>query len=221
MKFTIYGEKGSSAQEFADKYGYPFRTSDQFQLFANNVPDDRMQIIILDEDGYPLEGATVKVDEGEALPTDEFGIVEFTDDSYKKVKQRKIGITLDGYNTKVIFREIGFGIGVNISMKKSDGKPYVISAVLDETQDLLSQKVVMEKTEKSEKNDKLPLNDFKFFEKLVRDSFQYKRKTLRNNLKGYDLDKVNKVLEKYGKDLSVRAEALDVEVFVEIANELS
>ena len=73
----------------------------------------------------------------------------------------------------------------------------------------------------SEKNDKLPLNDFNFFEKLVRESFQYKRKTLRNNLKGYDLDKVNKVLEKYGKDLSVRAEALDVEVFVEIANELS
>ena len=73
----------------------------------------------------------------------------------------------------------------------------------------------------SEKSDKLPLNDFKFFEKLVRDSFQYKRKTLRNNLKGYDLDKVSKVLEKYGKDLNVRAEALDVEVFVEIANELS
>ena len=73
----------------------------------------------------------------------------------------------------------------------------------------------------SEKNDKLPLNNFKFFEKLVRDSFQYKRKTLRNNLKGYDLDKVSKVLEKYGKDLNVRAEALDVEVFVEIANELS
>ena len=73
----------------------------------------------------------------------------------------------------------------------------------------------------SEKSDKLPLNDFKFFEKLVRDSFQYKRKTLRNNLKGYDLDKVSKVLEKYEKDLNVRAEALDVEVFVEIANELS
>ena len=73
----------------------------------------------------------------------------------------------------------------------------------------------------SEKSDKLSLNDFKFFEKLVRDSFQYKRKTLRNNLKGYDLDKVSRVLEKYGKDLNVRAEALDVEVFVEIANELS
>lgn len=73
----------------------------------------------------------------------------------------------------------------------------------------------------SEKSDKLSLNDFKFFEKLVRDSFQYKRKTLRNNLKGYDLDKISRVLEKHGKDLNVRAEALDVEVFVEIANELS
>ena len=43
----------------------------------------------------------------------------------------------------------------------------------------------------------------------------------KNNLKGYDLDKVSRVLEKHGKDLNVRAEALDVEVFVEIANELS
>ena len=37
-----------------------------------------------------------------------------------------------------------------------------------------------------EKKEKLALNDFIFFEKLVRDSFQYKRKNLRNNLKGYD-----------------------------------
>ena len=73
----------------------------------------------------------------------------------------------------------------------------------------------------TEKKDKLPLNNFNFFEKMVRDSFQYKRKTLRNNLKGYDLEKVEEVLKKYGKDLSVRAEALDVEVFVEIANVLS
>ena len=73
----------------------------------------------------------------------------------------------------------------------------------------------------TEKKDKLLLNNFNFFEKMVRDSFQYKRKTLRNNLKGYDLEKVEEVLKKYGKDLSVRAEALDVEVFVEIANVLS
>ena len=72
-----------------------------------------------------------------------------------------------------------------------------------------------------EKKDKLALNDFNLFEKIVRDSFQYKRKNLRNNLKGYDLIKVEDVLKKYNFDLTVRAEALPVEVFVEIANVLS
>ncbi len=72
----------------------------------------------------------------------------------------------------------------------------------------------------SEKNEKLPLNDFKFFEKLVRDSFQYKRKNLRNNLKNYDLNLIADVLSKYELDLTVRAEALPVEIFVDIANEL-
>ena len=73
----------------------------------------------------------------------------------------------------------------------------------------------------SEKSDKLPLNEFKFFEKLVRDSFQYKRKTLRNNLKGYDLEKVEQVLKRYNYDLSVRAEALSIDIFIDIANELN
>ena len=72
----------------------------------------------------------------------------------------------------------------------------------------------------SEKKDKVPLNDFKFFEKLVRDSFQYKRKTLRNNLKNYDLCIIENVLESYDLDLTVRAEALDVSIFVDIANAL-
>lgn len=72
----------------------------------------------------------------------------------------------------------------------------------------------------SERNDKPELIDFKFFEKLVRDSFQYKRKTLRNNLKNYDLNVIENVLSKYELDLTVRAEALDVGIFVEIANEL-
>ena len=57
--------------------------------------------------------------------------------------------------------------------------------------------------------------------KLVRDSFQYKRKNLRNNLKKYDLAVINKVLEKYNKDLTVRAEELSLEIFIDIANELN
>ena len=72
----------------------------------------------------------------------------------------------------------------------------------------------------SEKKDKLAVNDFDLFEKVVRDSFQYKRKTIKNNLKAYDLEIVLEVLSKYGYDLNIRAEKLSVDIFVELANEL-
>lgn len=67
----------------------------------------------------------------------------------------------------------------------------------------------------------LPLKDEKLFFKVVKDSFQFKRKNLRNNLKNYDLNAIFLVLEKYGYDLTVRAEQLSVEIFVEIANQLA
>lgn len=71
------------------------------------------------------------------------------------------------------------------------------------------------------RKDKLDyLADRDFFIKLVHDSFQYRRKTLRNNLKKYNLDKIESVLNKYGYDLGVRAEALDYKIFVDIANTL-
>ena len=73
----------------------------------------------------------------------------------------------------------------------------------------------------TEKDDKLKLNDFKLFERILKDSFQFKRKTIRNNLKQYDLKVIEKVLAEYDYDLNVRAEMLEVEVFVEIANALS
>ena len=64
------------------------------------------------------------------------------------------------------------------------------------------------------------LNDKNVFFKLVKDSFTQKRKTLRNNLKGYNLEKIEEVLNKYNLDLSVRAEQLPIEVFVDISNNL-
>lgn len=63
------------------------------------------------------------------------------------------------------------------------------------------------------------LNEKAFFQ-LVRDSFVFKRKTLRNNLKEYDLNLVEKVLNKYNLDLSVRAEKMDIKIFADIANNL-
>ena len=70
------------------------------------------------------------------------------------------------------------------------------------------------------KNNQKKVKDINFFERIIRDSFQFKRKTIRNNLKKYDLEVVNQVLNEYGFDLSVRAEMLDVEIFVELANRL-
>lgn len=71
------------------------------------------------------------------------------------------------------------------------------------------------------KKNRLDVLDMNIFNKLVRDSFAFKRKTIRNNLKGYDFNIIEKVLNKYGFDLSVRAENLELEVFVSIANELA
>ena len=59
------------------------------------------------------------------------------------------------------------------------------------------------------KENRLEVLDMNLFKKLVRDSFLYKRKTIRNNLKGYNLEIVESILRKYGFDLSVRAENLE------------
>lgn len=72
----------------------------------------------------------------------------------------------------------------------------------------------------TEKKEKLPVHDFSFFQQLIYDSFQFKRKTIRNNLKKYDLKIVEEVLQKYHFDLNTRAEMLPVDVFVDLANQL-
>ena len=75
--------------------------------------------------------------------------------------------------------------------------------------------------EKNKKTILYPLKDTNLFFKLVKDSFNQKRKTLKNNLKQYNLSKIEEVLNKYNYDLNVRAEQLPVQVFIDIANNLS
>ncbi len=64
------------------------------------------------------------------------------------------------------------------------------------------------------------VNDEEKFFKLIKDSFKYKRKNLKNNLKDYNLTKVNEVLNKNNMDLTIRAEALSMEIFAQISNNL-
>lgn len=72
----------------------------------------------------------------------------------------------------------------------------------------------------SKKSKRISVKNEEAFFSLVKDSFVQKRKTLKNNLKKYNLDKIEQVLKKYNYDLSVRAEQLPIEVFVDISNNL-
>ena len=71
------------------------------------------------------------------------------------------------------------------------------------------------------KKEKPYVKDENLFFKLIRDAFQYKRKNIRNNLKTYNLDVIENVLKKYNMDLTIRAEDISLEIFVDIANNLS
>lgn len=64
------------------------------------------------------------------------------------------------------------------------------------------------------------LKDINHFNKLVKDSFRFKRKTIKNNLNGYDMDIINSVLNKYGFSISDRSEMIPYYVFVEMSNQL-
>lgn len=65
----------------------------------------------------------------------------------------------------------------------------------------------------------IPKNE-EFFFKLVRDSFKYKRKTLKNNLIDYDFELAKKVLLENGFKENVRAEQLPIDIFIKISDRL-
>lgn len=70
------------------------------------------------------------------------------------------------------------------------------------------------------RNEKEFIKDINKFNELVKNSFKYKRKNLRNNLKEYDLLKIEEILNKYNLSLTSRAENIPLNVFIEIANNL-
>ena len=57
--------------------------------------------------------------------------------------------------------------------------------------------------------------------KLLKDAFKMKRKNLRNNLREYNLDKIEEVLKSYGLDLTNRAEDLNIDIFIDIVKKVS
>ena len=109
------------------------------------------------------------------------------------------------YNSLTIFLNYYFDIKklMDVSRNSFTPKPNVDSVIIE-----------------FKSNKKYNVNNEELFFKLVRDSFKFKRKNLRNNLKEYDLEKIEQVLNSINKDLTVRAEALTIEDFVLISNSL-
>ena len=69
-----------------------------------------------------------------------------------------------------------------------------------------------------DKHNKYTISNKNVFDKLIKDAFKFKRKNLRNNLKGYDLELIDMLLSKNGFSLADRAEIVPVSLFIEIAN---
>ena len=109
------------------------------------------------------------------------------------------------YNSLTIFLNYYFDIKklIDVSRNSFIPKPNVDSVIIE-----------------FKSHNKYSVKDEDLFFKIVRDSFKFKRKNLRNNLKGYDLDKIEEALSKLGKDLTVRAESLTIEDFIFITNYL-
>ena len=109
------------------------------------------------------------------------------------------------YNSLSVFLQYNFNIrkALDVSRNVFVPKPNVDSVVIEFS-----------------KKERIPVKDINLFYRLVKDSFVQKRKTLRNNLKTYNLVKIEEVLRKYDFDLSVRAEQLSIDVFIDISNNL-
>lgn len=111
------------------------------------------------------------------------------------------------YNSLTIFLNYYFEISklMNVSRNSFVPAPNVDSVVIQ-----------MEK-----RKNKYSVDNEELFFNLIRDSFRYKRKNLKNNLKGYDLEKIKEVLNQYNLDLNVRAEELTIDMFIKMSNILN
>lgn len=109
------------------------------------------------------------------------------------------------YNSLSVFLQYNFDIEKVCLVSKNCFKPVpkVDSMVIKLTRN------IKEKAKDEEK-----------FYKLIKDAFHQKRKNLKNNLKNYNLNNIEKILKESSKDLTNRAEELTVSEFIKISNQL-
>lgn len=139
-------------------------------------------------------------------------LIEEKIDIYKVVimVQKEVGDRFNAkpnskdYNSLSVFINYNFDVRklLDISKNVFIPKPNVDSIVIE----LLK------------KDNNYKVLDEQLFFKLVRDSFRQKRKTLKNNLKEYNYELVENIIKKHNLPITVRAEQISIEIFIEISN---
>lgn len=108
------------------------------------------------------------------------------------------------YNSLSVFLQYYFDVKKEFLVSRNSfvPKPNVDSIVISMTR----------------KKELLAVHNLSFFFQFVRDSFKFKRKNLRNNLKNYNLEILEEALSNIDMDLTVRAEQLTLENFIFLSN---
>lgn len=116
-------------------------------------------------------------------------------------------INSKAYNSLTVYLNYYFNITYLFDVSKNAFKPVpnVDSAVVNFTKKTINYNLVNEE----------------LFFKLVNDAFKMKRKTLKNNLKGYDWTKIKSVLDRNNLSENIRAEEISLELFIDIANSIN
>ncbi len=128
----------------------------------------------------------------------------------------------------MVQKEVGERLMANVGTKDYNALSvlinyyYNVKKIIDVSRNVFMPKpnvdsIVVELTKNKNKPE---LINEDVFRRLIKDSFKYKRKTIKNNLKNYNLNTIDGILKKHNLDLTSRAEKIPVEVFVEITNEL-
>ena len=106
------------------------------------------------------------------------------------------------YNSLSIFLQYNFKIEKLFEVSKNAffPKPKVDSIIL-----------------KFSRRIKEEIKEEKFY-KLVKDSFKQKRKTLKNNLKDYDFEKILEILKEDNYNDNVRAEQIEISTYIKISD---
>ena len=136
--------------------------------------------------------------------------LQLNEESLTIMVQKEVG---DRFLAKPHTREYGY---MTVLLNYSYDITKVVDAPRKEFYPVPNVDSVVVKLSKKE----TPNADYTKFKQIIKESFQFKRKTIYNNLKKYDKETLERVLNDHNATLQSRAEDLDLETFIDLSNRL-